>query len=305
MFRHYASEVREKGALTTISTDRTEIWHKVLKAADTKRNRNNNCSKFIVRYISCITAFRVKMSNLDLESPIIPQATSEQVIDDANRVGLISDASAAASGGDRGVELYMEDNDDEELKLEAVPSEGNPTTQTPKGMTWRWPKRVRKGWPRLASSTEDVVGLSGFRVAVASCNRMHPATIELTSPIFDDDDPMIYVFNTVQIAYPAMSLTYLINMDETSQTNPHASGLVVDDVKCVNQYIQSGPSSEGWRDFVLVKQPISNKKHRTQKTSMTYRRVVEVLLLFKYNREAMNMISAHRGSDVGEYVYVQ
>ena len=38
---------------------------------------------------------------------------------------------------------------------------------------------------------------------------------------------------------------------------------------------------------------------------MTYQRVAEVLLLYKCNREAMNMISAHRGSDVGEYAYVQ
>src|SRR5579859_7256569 len=99
---------------------------------------------------------------------------------------------------------------------------------------------------------------------------MHPATIELTSPIFDNNDPMIYVFNMIQIAYPAMSLTYLINMNVMSQMNPYISGLVVNDVKCVNQYIQSSPSYEDQRDFMLVKWPISNKQHCTQKTSMTY-----------------------------------
>jgi hypothetical protein len=106
---------------------------------------------------------------------------------------------------------------------------------------------------------------------------------------------MIYVFNAVQITYPAMSLSYLINTNGTSQANPH--GLVVDDAKCVNEYIRSGG---GRRDFVLVKRPISNKQHRTQETSMTYRRVAEVLLLFKCNRGAMDMLSAYRGSDVGE-----
>ena len=89
----------------------------------------------------------MKVLNFNLESPIIPQATSEQVINDANRVSLISDASTAASNSDRGVELDMKDNDDEELKLEAVPFEKNSMTQTSKGMTWRWPKRVHKGWP--------------------------------------------------------------------------------------------------------------------------------------------------------------
>jgi hypothetical protein len=181
IFRHFASEAREKGALTTISSDRTEIWHKVLKAGYARSIRNDKCNDFIVKYVSRITAFRVKVTNLDLESPIIP--TPEQVIDDANGRSVVSDASA---GADRGVELDVEDND-EELELEALPSEGNQTTLTPMGRTWRWPKRVRKGWPRLASSTEDVVGLSGFRAAVAGCNRMQPATVELASPISDDD----------------------------------------------------------------------------------------------------------------------
>ena len=127
---------------------------------------------------------------------------------------------------------------------------------------------------------KNVVSLSRFHVAVISCNRMHPTTVELTSPIFDDNDSMIYVFNVIQIIYSAMSLTYLINMNGTSQMNPYASSLVVDDVKCVNQYIWLGPSYEGRRDFVLVKQPISNKQHHMQKISMTYRRMAEVLLLF-------------------------
>ena len=162
IFRHFASEAREKGALTTISSDRTEIWHKVLKAGYARSNRNDKCNEFIVKYVSRITAFRVKVTNLDLESPIIP--TPEQVIDDANGPSVVSDVSAG--GADRGVELDVEDND-EELELEALPSEGNQMTLTPMGRTWRWPKRVRKGWPRLASSTEDVVGLSGFRAAVA------------------------------------------------------------------------------------------------------------------------------------------
>jgi Plavaka transposase len=304
MFRHYASEAKEKGALTTISTDRTEIWHKVLKAGYVRSNRSDKCNEFIVKYVSRITAFRVKVSNLDLESP--GPTPAKQVIDDEPSLGT----EPSSSGGDRGVELEAEGNDDEELELEpeAVPS-------TPKGMAWRWPKRVRKGWPRLASSTEEALGLGGFRAAVASCNRMQPAsTVDATSttstplvpllvPVSDDDDPMIYVFNGVQIAYPAMSLSYLINTKGRSQVNdPHE--LVVDDAKCVNEHIRSGPVYGGRRDFVLVKRPTSNT--RTQETSMTYRSVAELLLLFKCNRGAMDMMSAHsRGSDVGEYAYVQ
>ena len=136
IFYHYASEAKEKGALTTVFTDRTEIWHKILKAAYARSNQNDNCSKFIVRYVFHIITFRVKVSNLDLESSIISQATPEQVINDANRPGLISDVSATTSSSNRGVELDVEDNNDEELKLEAVPSDGNLTMQTSKGMTW-------------------------------------------------------------------------------------------------------------------------------------------------------------------------
>ena len=71
---------------------------------------------------------------------------------------------------------------------------------------------------------------------------MHSATIELTSPIFNDDDSMIYVFNMIQIAYLTISLTYLININGMLQTNPHISDLVVNDINCINQYIQSSLS---------------------------------------------------------------
>ena len=79
--------------------------------------------------------FKVKVLNLDLKSSIIPQATSEQVIDDANRPSLILNTSAVVSGDNRGVKFDMKNDDDEELKLEAVPSEGNPMMQTPKETT--------------------------------------------------------------------------------------------------------------------------------------------------------------------------
>lgn len=169
------------------------------------------------------------------------------------------------------------------------------------------------------------MGLRGFREAVVGWNRMQlggSGTEQLTSPWFNDD-PMIYVFNAVQIAYPAMSLSYLINMrDETSLLNPadelsatgsedHVTdGLIVDDAKYVKEYIRSGSSYGGRKDFVLVKRSTTGARDQQPRmhwrnTSMTHRRVAQVLLLFKCNRGAMDMISAHRGSDVGEYAYVQ
>lgn len=38
---------------------------------------------------------------------------------------------------------------------------------------------------------------------------------------------------------------------------------------------------------------------------MIYRRVAEVLLLFNCSHGEIDMILAHRGSDVGKYAYVQ
>ena len=111
------------------------------------------------------------MSNLNLKSPIIPTLSPQQVIDDVNGPCLVSDVSDA----DVGVELDVENNDEElEFELEANPSEGQHAAQIPglKGTTWRWPKRVRKGWSQLVSVTEEVAGLSGFREAVAGCNRL-------------------------------------------------------------------------------------------------------------------------------------
>lgn len=110
------------------------------------------------------------MSNLDLKSPIIP-TTPEQVSEDTNGLSVVLDTSASAAGADRGMELDVKDHD-EEMKLEALPSKANQTTQTPERTTRCWPKRVCKGLPRLASSMEDVVGLSEFCTAVTSCNRM-------------------------------------------------------------------------------------------------------------------------------------
>lgn len=77
---------------------------------------------------------------------------------------------------------------------------------------------------------------------------MQPVTLELISY---DNNPMVYVFNVIQITYLAMSLSYLINSNMTSQGDPH--GLVGNDAKCVNEYIQSGPSYGGKSDFVLIK----------------------------------------------------
>ena len=98
MFRHYSSEVREKGALTTFSTDRTEIWHKILKAAYSRSNRNDTFNEFIVRYVSRITAFRLKVSGMNWEVP-------------KEEVSPVQSADGTTSGKtNHGVELEADDH---------------------------------------------------------------------------------------------------------------------------------------------------------------------------------------------------
>lgn len=67
-FRHYAKCVREKGTLTSYSTDRTEIWHKILKAAYNRSNKlPDHVNKFILTYVGRITTFRVRVSTLEFD----------------------------------------------------------------------------------------------------------------------------------------------------------------------------------------------------------------------------------------------
>jgi hypothetical protein len=57
-FRHYAESVREKGALPSYSTDRTEIWHKWLKESWERNNKGEDSMEYILREHTRRNAFQ-------------------------------------------------------------------------------------------------------------------------------------------------------------------------------------------------------------------------------------------------------
>jgi hypothetical protein len=154
-FRHYAECVREKGALTSYSTDKTEIWHKILKEAYKRSNKiPDQVNKFIVTYVSRITSFRCKVSSIDFSAA-----------DDTASIvqGKNSDMTHYPTGDDSnsGVELDEEIEEDFQPPKIAAVTAGTNIEDYSRRISW--PKDSRRGWPELASATETMVeGAVGF-----------------------------------------------------------------------------------------------------------------------------------------------
>ena len=67
-FHHYAQSVIEKGALLSYSTDRMEIWHKPLKSAYRRSNKNKvHIERYILMEQTRISAFQAMVEELDLD----------------------------------------------------------------------------------------------------------------------------------------------------------------------------------------------------------------------------------------------
>ena len=63
--RHYANTVREKGALPSSSTDRTEPLHKLLKNAWRRSNKGKDSIDFVLKEHMTLAAFQSHIDNFD------------------------------------------------------------------------------------------------------------------------------------------------------------------------------------------------------------------------------------------------
>ena len=134
-FRHYADAVREKGALPSYSTDRTEIWHKWLKTSWFRSNDGEDALEFILRAHTQQCAFQ-EMFDCFKESP-------KDVADSSVR-------NPPPIEEEEGVEFQEVSGGD----LEAQDCVS-------------WPKHPRKLWRSVkADETEKLLELEGFHTAV-------------------------------------------------------------------------------------------------------------------------------------------
>ena len=66
-FWHYANTVREKGALPSYSTDRTEIWHKPLNSAFRRSNKGTDVYRFILTEQTRLAAFHSMVDGMEYD----------------------------------------------------------------------------------------------------------------------------------------------------------------------------------------------------------------------------------------------
>jgi hypothetical protein len=268
-FRHYAQCVREKGALTSYSTDRTEIWHKILKAAYNRSNKiPDHVNKFIVTYVSRITAFRVRVSTLEFDVASEDGGTSANGEQDQGSL-------------DSGVE------EDEMVAMEEF-EEDNPSTLV------SWPKQARKGWPGTASDTESATGCTGFRKALVKyfmrkardAGNNNGEALRSVNELLDILDPTIWVHNCVALRYSALNPLEK-HLGLQSKMDP--------DSIFVKEYIRCpGHDSQSRRDCVLVYDV--HKSARAEST-MGKRRVYQLLMLFQSDSITLEGSSISFGMD--------
>jgi len=141
-FRHYAHAIREWGAMLSFSTDRTEIWHKPLKAAYARTNKvEATATKQILLQYTTLTSFQNMIDNFDAMLPTDAEIDRDPVPDSAERHG----------------------DDFEGRDLTEIPP------QAPAGITSiTWPKHPRSGWKTVSAvATQEQLQLCGFTAALS------------------------------------------------------------------------------------------------------------------------------------------
>jgi hypothetical protein len=184
-FRHYADTVREKGALSSYSTDRTEIWHKWLKTAWFRSNHGADALEFVLREHTQRCAFQEMF-----------------------------DSFKGCGGGDEDLEnrpLVAED--DEEFE---GPSPGLHSAEDVPAEHVIWPKYPRKHWRTVnADQTEKLLELEGFHKAIQQYlqkNDLVHSDWECGNGL----NPRILVYNSITVTYNPWCA------DEQIQSDPEA-----------------------------------------------------------------------------------
>jgi len=265
-FRHYASAVREKGALPSYSTDRTEIWHKWLKESWDRSNKGEDSMEFILREHTRRNAFQ-EMLNLFADSRGDDQASER------NEKGL------------NGVALLDGDDEDEELR---EPDEDRQSARADV-RTITWPKSSRKLWRIVpADMTEQLLELPGFHEALVQYFRKRDLVSMSDSTAWPN--PRIRVYNSIKVSYagwvsgdvqvsPTTDVSASFGLSESTNRRP------TEYVLPSQRHLQSDRLyASGLRhNTVLVRRP--DLQARGSPNTMSNKRVAQLLLLFKCERQ--------------------
>ena len=261
-FRHYAQSVREKGALPSYSTDRTEIWHKWLKESWERSNKGEDSMEYILREHTRRNAFQEMLDTF---------ATGDRESNNTN-----SDSGAAGKRLAAGEEVPPEDDEEEEISLSR---KDDPTIT--------WPKSPRKLWRAVqADQTELLLQLPGFQLAVTHYFRK--LNLPLVSDNIDADshrNPRIRVYNSIKVGYPGWVSHEVVSSEATraatSPSNDFMSRRPVEYVPPSQRQVQYDRlyASSLRHNTVLVRRP--DIQVRGPWNTMNYRRVAQLLLLFK------------------------
>lgn len=254
-FRHYVESVRSKGSLPSYSTDRTEIWHKPLKRAYQRSNKKeDDAMRFILRDHATLSAFQNMIYEFN--------AADKKDEDDGEESG------GRMQNGDGGDDC---DGEGETRPDSFDDSSSIRSSAYDTATIFTWPKTPR--FPnRRASDSERDLPLGGFQDSLRRFLR------EQVTP-YDDPDPRVKEFNSIRMSYPSFpehEITASVEpVPSASGGKVSANPLSADTRR--NCRINANTFSR--HETVVVK----TEPPTTPRTihGMTFRRVVQILLLFK------------------------
>ena len=266
-FRHYAQSVREKGALPSYSTDRTEIWHKWLKESWERSNKGEDSMEYILREHTRRNAFQEM-----LDSFSAGDGESDTGRKDADGVTGERVASGEA--------LALEEDEEEELS--------SSRKDVPQA-TITWPKAPRKLWRVVqADKTELLLHLPGFHLALTQYFRKQNLPLvsdshDLNTGADSPPNPRIRVYNSIKVGYTGWVPHEVVSPEaaSASHSNSFVGRRPVEYIPPSQRQLQFDRlyASSLRHNTVLVRRP--DIQVRGPWNTMNYRRVAQLLLLFK------------------------
>lgn len=260
---HYAQTVREKGALPSYSTDRTEIFHKPLRNAYRRSNKNGeDAIKFILKDNSILSAFQSMIYRFEAEDAVAKTGDSDGVRGTgANSKSGRENGEVGDGDGDPG------DDDRSEGRAREGAGHGVDEERVRPATTHIWPKAPSQ--KLLASVAENSFGgfATGLQDGIQKYFRERGVNI---SP-----DPLLLIANSVTMKYPSWL------EDEEAVTGEYAAlvpteHLMQCDKKMISDKIRA---SKVRHESVLISCP--DREGRSRQHTMNRRRVAQILLLFQ------------------------
>ena len=248
-FYHYVETVRAKGALPSYSTDRTEIFHKPLRSAYSRSNKNGDeAIQFILKENTIHSAFQSMIDQFDLPE-------------------VAEDGGNSAGDTMRNNNEYGDSNREDTAAAEG-PAEGPAEGEDVPGRmrTYNWPKHSYQ--KMKASIAEEKFKVEGFKAEVQRYFRQQ-------DPDDFDIDPLIYVANSIVVRYPSWFHSEEA-VDGESNTRPPTEHFMPGDKRMISDRISA---SKVRHESVLVFCPGQVSQGRSN--TMSRRKVAQMVLLFK------------------------